>query len=51
MLKKLIEKIIGERLQFQVISKNFVYPNQLGELKQYLTTNISIFLTYQIQLG
>jgi len=33
MLGKLIKKIIGEKLQFQLISKNFVYPNQLGELK------------------
>ena len=25
-LGKLIEKVIGERLQFQAISKNFIYP-------------------------
>jgi len=50
MLEKLIEKVIEERLQFQVISKNFVYSNQLGELKQCLSTNMSIFLTHLIQL-
>jgi len=31
---KLIEKVIGERLQFQVISKNFIHQCQLGSLKQ-----------------
>jgi len=34
MLEKLIKKTIEERMQFQVISKNFVHPNQLRELKQ-----------------
>jgi len=34
MLEKLIKKAIGERIQFQVISKNFIYLNQLGKLKQ-----------------
>ena len=34
MLSKLIEKVIGERLQFQVIQKNFIYPCQLDSLKQ-----------------
>jgi len=33
-LGKLIEKIISERLQFQVVSKNFIHPNQLEGLKQ-----------------
>ena len=27
MLEKLIEKVIGERLKFQVISNNFIYSN------------------------
>jgi len=34
MLGKLIEKVIGERLQFQALSKNMIYPCQLGDLKQ-----------------
>ena len=50
-LGKLIEKVIGERLQFQLISKNFIYSNQLGELKQHLTTDADVFLTYLICLG
>ena len=32
-LGKLIEKVISKRLQFQSISKNFIYPCQLNELK------------------
>jgi len=32
MLEKLIEKVIGKRLKFQVISNNFIH-NQLSELK------------------
>jgi len=33
-LSKLIEKFIGERLQFQVLLKNAIHPCQLGRLKQ-----------------
>jgi len=50
-LEKLIEKVIGERLQFQLISKNFIHPNQLGELKQHSTIDVDVFLTYLICLG
>jgi len=31
-LGKLIEKVIGEILQYQFIASNFIYPNQLGGL-------------------
>lgn len=48
-LRKLIEKVIEDRLQFQAISNNFVYPNQLGGLKQHSTTNAGNFLTHFIQ--
>ena len=34
MLENLIEKVVGEHLQFHSIANNFVYPNQLRELKQ-----------------
>ena len=50
-LGKLIEKVICERLQFQLISTNFIHHNQLEGLKQCLTTNTSIFLMYLIYLG
>jgi len=33
-LRKLIKKIIGERLQSNSITSNFVHLNQLGRLKQ-----------------
>jgi len=45
------KKVIGKRLQFQIISNNFVHPNQLGKLKQQSTTNTSMFLTHLIQLS
>jgi len=32
--EKLIKKVIGERLQFHLISNNFFHPNQLKRLKQ-----------------
>jgi len=47
-LRKLIQKVISKRLQTQSITLNFVHPNQLGGLKQHLTTNANIFLTYLI---
>jgi len=48
MLGKLIEKVIRERMQFHPTSSNFIYSNQLGELKQYSTLDVGIFLTYLI---
>jgi len=47
-LKKLIEKVIEEILQYQPITSNFVYSNQLDSLKQQLTTDASIVLTHLI---
>ena len=48
MLGKLIEKVIGERLQFQMISKNVIHPCQLGSLKQCSTMNAGVVLTHLI---
>jgi len=50
-LGKLIEKVIGERLQFQVISNNFIYQYQLGGLKFKSTIDTGIALTYFIHSG
>ena len=50
-LKKLIEKVIEEILQYQSIIFNFVHPNQLNSLKQWLTTDTSIVLTHLIWSG
>ena len=51
MLRKLIEKLIGKRLQNQSILLNFIYLNQLGGLKQQSTTNVDIFLIHLIYSG
>ena len=45
---KLIEKVIGERLQFQVISNNFIHQSQLEGLKFKSTTDVGIALTHFI---
>jgi len=50
-LGKLIEKVIGERLQFQVVENNFIHYSQLGELKFKSTTDVSIVLTHFIHTG
>ena len=48
MLGKFIKKVISERLQTQSIFFNFIHSNQLEWLKQYTTTDASLFLTYLI---
>jgi len=47
-LSKLIKKVIGKRMQFYFIFNNFIYPNQLGEFRQYFTSDADIFLTHLI---
>jgi len=41
-LGKLVKKVIGEKLQFHLISNNFIHSNQLGGLKQQSTTDADI---------
>ena len=48
---KLIEKVIGKRLQFQSISNKFIYQCQLEDLKQQSTTDVGVVLTYFIYTG
>jgi len=52
-IDKLIEKVIGERLQFHSVSNNFIHPSQLelGELKFKSTIDTGVALTYTIQNG
>ena len=50
-LGKLIEKVIGERIQFHVIANDFIYPSQLGGLKFKSTIDTEIALIYIIGLG
>ena len=50
-LGKLIKKVIGERIQYHIVTNNFIYPSQLGGLKFKSTTDASVVLTYIICLG
>ena len=50
-LGKLKEKVISERLQIYSITSNFVYLNQLGDLKQHFILDIGLYLTYLIHTG
>ena len=47
-VSKLIKKVIGERLQFNTASNEFIYPSQLGSLKFKSTVDAGIALTYII---
>jgi len=47
-LDKLIEKVIGNRLQFQSILNNFIYPSQLSGLKQRSIVDMGVVLMYFI---
>jgi len=43
---KLIKKVISSRLQVYSTALNFIYLNQIGDIKQQSTTNTGIYLTY-----
>ena len=47
-LGKLIEKVIGERLQFHVVNNDFIHPSQLGGLKFKSTIGVGVTLTHII---
>ena len=47
-LGKLIKKVIGERLQFHLISNNFIYLSQLNGLKQHLSSDARVTLIHFI---
>ena len=48
---KLIKKVIGERLQFNTASNEFIHPSQLGGLKFKSTIDVDATLTYIIRTG
>ena len=48
---KLIKKVIGERLQFNTASNEFIHPSQLGGLKFKSSIDVGIALTYIIRTG
>ena len=47
-LGKLIEKVIGERIQFYVVANNFIHPSQLGGLKFKSTIDMEVALIHII---
>ena len=51
MLGKLIEKVTGERLQFQVAANDFIHLSQLEGLKFKSTINAGVALTHIIHSG
>ena len=51
MLGKLIEKVIGKRLQFLTAANNFIHSSQLGGLKFKSTTDTGVALTHIICSG
>ena len=50
-LGKLIEKVIAKRIQFMVVSNDFIHPSQLGGLKFKSTSDAGIALTHIIRSG
>jgi len=51
MIDKLIEKVIGERLQFLTATNNFIHLSQLGNLKFKSITDTGVALTHIICSG
>ena len=49
-LGKLIEKVISDRLQFHLISNNFIHQYQLGSLKFKTISDAGIALTHFIHM-
>ena len=48
---KLIKKVIGERLQFNIASNDFIHLSQLGGLKFKSTTDAGVALIHTIRAG
>ena len=48
-ISKLIEKVISNWFQFHIVANSFLDPNQLGDIRQWSTINVSIYLTHLIQ--
>ena len=50
-LGKLIEKVIGDRLQFHMTSNNFIHQSQLDGFKFKSTSDVDVALTHFIHMG
>ena len=48
---KLIEKMISNRLQFNMIKYDLVHPNQVGGVRQCSTKDAGLFLTHLVCTG
>jgi len=48
---KLIEKMISNRLQFDMIKFDLVHPNQVGGVRQSSTEDAGLFLTHLVRTG
>jgi len=48
---KLIEKMISNRLQFDMIKFDLVHPNQIGGVRQRSTEDARLFLTHLVRTG
>ena len=48
---KLIEKMISNRLQFDMIKYDLVHPNQVGGVHQRSTEDARLFLTHLVRTG
>jgi len=48
---KLIEKMISNRLQFDMIKYDLVHPNQVGGVRQRSTEDAGLFLTHLVRTG
>ena len=48
---KLIEKMISNRLQFDMIKFDLVHPNQVGGVRQHSTKDAGLFLTHLVHTG
>jgi len=51
MLGKLIEKVIGHRIQHHTVANNFIHPNQLGGIQQRSMADAGAYLTHIIRAG
>ena len=50
-LGKLIEKMISNRIQYDMIKHDIVHPNQMGGIRQCSTEDAGLFLTHLIRAG
>ena len=50
-LGKLVEKMISNRLQFDMVAFDLVHPNQMGGVRQRSTEDAGLFLTHLVRAG